>query len=139
MPDRISSNLPLANTRWERFALSVAAGAALGAAYRSAGYSSSWKSAQEAASRLSRNVKISDRIEFLTDQNRRAQQGSRDWLLYQLIRNVRICMGEEPVIFGDVAERPHSAPIYARLRDAHAANRALELLARSLGCLEERS
>ncbi|WP_188079447.1 terminase small subunit [Xanthobacter oligotrophicus] len=53
---------PLHNGRHERFAQELAKGKSADEAYVEAGYSGSSKSMQEAASRLSRNVKVQARV-----------------------------------------------------------------------------
>jgi phage terminase small subunit len=53
---------PLANARHERFAQELAKGSAIGAAYEAAGY----KESPASASRLSQNIKIEQRVRYLT-------------------------------------------------------------------------
>jgi len=56
----------LKNARWERFAQDLAKGSSQTEAYKAAGYVvATPKSAHEAASRLSRNIKVAVRVEEL--------------------------------------------------------------------------
>lgn len=80
---------PLANSRHERFAQSVASGMAAAAAYVEAGYTD--RGANAHASRLIANGSVAARIAWLKSQTARAASRSREDVVERLLR---IGMGE---------------------------------------------
>lgn len=94
------------------------------------------------ASALLANPKITTRLTRLRDQAASKAALSKAWVLERLMRNARIALGEEKVTLtvrprGKEGEDATTVTVEVTARDANAANKALELLARHLGLFEE--
>jgi len=136
----------LSNPRHERFAQELAAGKTGTAAYVAAGY----KESPGAASRLSKDVNIRERVaELLNDREQNHAQATaaaiervsltKEWVLSRLIANALAASGERPVR-KLVLRKGASEPVEVQVTevDRAAANRAYELLGREVGLFIER-
>lgn len=74
----------LKNSRHEKFAKLVSDGKSASASYRKAGYSAKGKSSDEAASRLSRNIKVAARILELKERSADRAEITRASVLREL-------------------------------------------------------
>lgn len=104
----------LENSRHEKFAQGLAQGMSAAEAYKAAGYNGD----RTAASRLSTNVNVQARVVELTERAAASVQITKEWVLEQLIDNLRLAK-----------EQGQLAP----------ANRAAELLGKELGMFIDRS
>lgn len=104
----------LENSRHEKFAQGLAQGMSAAEAYTAAGY----KGDRTAASRLSTNVNVQERVAELQERAAASVSLSREWVMEQLIDNASLAK-----------ENGDWAP----------ANRALELLGKELGMFVDRS
>lgn len=159
MPDVIDPSQALANPKDEMFAQGVAAGkTALDAFQNSHGYRDTGNASRKANQRL-----IKQRVKYLrgyvvvtparvvegctavgceeatksASDDFGAEQVTRDFVLANLKRNVQIAMGDLPVkmlVMPKGGVRP--VEVHVTMRDASAANKALELLGRELGMWE---
>lgn len=91
------------------------------------------------ASGLMQKGQIRARIEDIQAGAAERAELTKSWVLERLMRNVRICMGEEPIKLrlyskkaGEIIEED------VHIRDATAANRALELLGKELKMFTDR-
>lgn len=104
----------LENNRHERFAQELAQGKPVGEAYVQAGY----KPSPAAATRLSKNVKIKERVDELKNRAAEGVVISNQWVLERLVENaIRAAANED---FGP-------------------SNRALELIGKERGMFVDRS
>jgi hypothetical protein len=108
----------LENSRHEKFAQGLAQGMSAAEAYRQAGYEVKGNVAEAAASRLLRDVKVASRVEELKQRAAVSVQISREWVLEQLVDNLKLAKDT-----GQIAP----------------ANRAAELLGKELGMFVDRS
>ncbi len=114
----------LTNVQHERFCQELLKGNTIGGAYIAAGYKAKSNSiASAAGNRLLKNVKISARLEELRGKAADKAVLDRAWVIDRLMRNARIALGEETVVV-----RKGEDETEVTLRDAAAANKALELL-----------
>lgn len=136
---------PLKNAKWENFAMAKASGMTAGAAYQAAGYTATGNGAEVNASKLLKNPDVARRIDEIKAQ--RAEKTAdvealtKLWVIDRLMRNARICMGEEPI---KQRVRPKGAPdtvveLEVTDRDPSAANQALTLLGKELGMFVDRT
>jgi phage terminase small subunit len=123
----------LENTRHERFAQEVAAGKSASEAYQNAGYDAKGNSAEAAASRLLRNVKVADRVSELQERVAEGIVLTRQWVVERLIENANKAMQSVAVLDSD------GQPVGEYRYDGGVANRALELLGKELGMFVDRS
>jgi len=137
----------LNNPKHERFAQEMAAGKSATDAYTAAGYRPDRKN----AAKLRQRDDVSRRIaELLTTRDEMARAATekaieelaidRGWVISKLVENARIALGEVKTSVS-VLPKGKSEPIEAdvTMRDAAAANRALELLGKELGMFIDRS
>lgn len=123
----------LDDPRHEKFAQELARGASNADAYMAAGYNTKSVAAASAnANRLLKNAAVRARVEELQGKAAEIAVLDRAWVLDRLMRNARICMGEETVKVKrakrgttDVQE------IEVHARDPREANKALELLGKT--------
>src|SRR5215510_6403941 len=108
----------LPKNRHELFAQGLAKGLGIGAAYVAAGY----KPSPAAATRLSKNVKLQERVAELQAASAGKAGVSRQWVLERLKENVERCMTAVPVL--DREGRPTGQYTF----QSNLANKALELL-----------
>ncbi len=108
----------LENSRHEKFAQGLAQGMSAAEAYKAAGYEAKGNVAEAAASRLLRDVKVASRVEELKQRAAVSVQISREWVLEQLVDNLKLAK-----------DTGQLAP----------ANRAAELLGKELGMFVDRS
>src|SRR5262249_28671973 len=113
----------LPKNRHELFAQGLAKGLGIGAAYEAAGY----KPSPAAATRLSENVKLRERVAELQAASAEQATVDRRWVLERLKENVERCMQATPVL--DHEGNPTGKYKFA----GNAANKALELLGKELG------
>lgn len=118
----------LSNHRWERFAQELAKGKSATEAYSEAGY----KGDRTAASRLSSNVNVQQRVAELTARAAEGVVISRQWVIERLVENANRAMQAEAVMQDG---KPSGEYRY----EGSVANRALELLGKELGMFVERS
>lgn len=89
---------------------------------------------------LLQNSEITARIDALQSQAAEKAVLTKAWILERLMRNARICLGEETI---KLAIRPRDAESTIELdisdREGSAANRALELLGKEMGMFVERT
>lgn len=122
---------PLANPKHEAFAYGMATGKTLAAALADAGY----KPHPPSGARLLKNAKISERIDFIKAKVAKDREEAvqaltqkealtRQWVIDNLMKNVKICMGLEQTPDGHVPA---------------GANKALELLGQELGMFIKRT
>jgi phage terminase small subunit len=123
----------LTNAKHERFAQEIVKCSSSRDAYKAAGYNSKSDSvADAAASRLLSDVKIQGRIAELQGRAAEKVALNRSWVLERLMRNARITMGEEKVkITVKPKDSTETIDLDITMRDAGAANRALELLGKT--------
>jgi len=105
----------LTNPKHERFAQELAKGKSASEAYVAAGY----RESRSAASRLSTNVNVAQRVAELQERAADGVVLTRQWVIEQLIDNVSKAKSGEKL-------------------DGATANRALELLGKELGMFIER-
>lgn len=117
----------LDNARHERFAQAIAAGKNATDAYVSAGYEAKGNSAEAAASRLLRDVKVTARIAELQSRVAEGIVLTKQWVIERLVENANRAMQ---------AEAPKDGGDYKY--EGSVANRALELLGKELGMFVER-
>jgi phage terminase small subunit len=85
------------------------------------------------AAELLKNGNVTVRIRELQDGAAEKAQLSKAWVLERLMRNARICMGEETIKLKVYSKaRGEVIEVDATDRDSTAANRALELLGKEL-------
>src|SRR5262245_41234498 len=113
----------LPKKRHELFAQGLAKGLGIGAAYEAAGY----KPSPAAATRLSKNVKLQERVAELQAASAERATVTRQWMLERLKENVERCMTAMPVL--DREGKPTGRYRYQN----NLANKALELLGKALG------
>lgn len=111
----------LDNPRHEKFAQNLAKGMAAGEAYVGAGY----KHSPASATRLSKQVKIQERIRELQQVAVRETEVSATWVMKRLIAVHEAAMEGQPVL-----DR-YGNPTGSRLQNLSAANKALELIGKS--------
>lgn len=122
----------LENPRHERFAQELAKGRSQVEAYGLAGYMID----DGAASRLSGNVRVQDRVRELLDRAASRAEVSKSWVMERLMANARMCLGEDPLIVPGTEDAEGSVEFR---RDPAAANQALQLLGKELGMFVDRS
>src|SRR5262249_24306237 len=108
----------LPKNRHELFAQGLAKGLGIGAAYEAAGY----KPSPAAATRLSKNVKLQERVAELQGVSAERATVTRQWMLERLKENVERCMTEMAVL--DREEKPTEKYGY----QGNLAHKALELI-----------
>jgi phage terminase small subunit len=124
------TELPLSNARHEAYAQGLSSGKTSDQAYADAGYKRNRKN----ATRLKTNKDVVSRVAYLQAQKASIQQDAlkaiaqkevltRQWVLDNLVKNARMCMGLDPAPSG---HQPAGA------------NKALELLGKELGMFIER-
>ena len=118
----------LPKNRHEHFAQGLAKGLGIGAAYEAAGY----KPSPAAATRLSKNVKLQERVAELKAASAERATVTRQWMLERLKENVERCMTAMPVL--DREGKPTGKYRYQN----NLANKALELLGKALGMFVKR-
>lgn len=125
----------LDNPRHERFAQALAKGLSATDAYADAGYTGDRRN----AARLATNDDIATRVQEITDRAAVRVELSKAWVLERLMRNARVCLGEEPakVSFRVKRDEP-PAQLEMTQHDPAGANRALELLGKELGMFVDR-
>lgn len=127
---------PLRSARHEQFAQFISNGENAKTAYILAGYSE--HSAEQNSSRLIRNDEVLGRIEFLRLEKEKLHQVAvknvieasginKEWIINELIDNVKIAKAAEPVRDGE------GNPTGEYRTNIPAANKALELLGSELG------
>jgi len=119
---------PLPKNKHELFAQGLAKGLGIGAAYKAAGY----KPSPAAATRLSKNVKLQERVAELQAPSAERATVTRQWMLERLKQNVERCVQATPVL--DHEGNPTGKYKFA----GNAANKALELLGKALGMFTKR-
>lgn len=135
---------PLKNAQWEKMALAMAGGMDVGLAYEASGYKARGNAAQVNGCRLLRNPEIQARIDELKTRHVEVVQArdalDRQWVVERLMRNAAIAMGEEKVKL-TLNQKGTDTPIEIEvsMRDAAAANQALQLLGKELGMFVERT
>lgn len=119
---------PLENQRHERFAQELASGKSADQAYMDAGYEEN----RGNASRLKANENVTTRVRELQDMAAEKVAIDRAWVLERLMKNARICMGEETITI-KVKKRGSTEVLEIEIndRDAREANNALELLGKT--------
>lgn len=119
---------PLDNQRHERFAQELASGKSADQAYTDAGYEEN----RGNASRLKSNENVSARVRELQQMAAEKVAIDRAWVLERLMKNARICMGEESITI-KVKKRGSTDVVEIEVsdRDAREANNALELLGKT--------
>ena len=127
----------LPNQRWELYAQALAAGKSNDEAYEAAGYAKNRCN----ASRLKTNENIRNRVSELQEKAADAVVLNRAWVLDRLMRNVRICMGDEKTRLTVAPKTPEMPPfdIEGFDRDANAANKALQLLGQEVGMFVQKT
>jgi len=118
----------LAKHKHELFAQGLAKGLGIGAAYEAAGY----KPSPAAATRLSKKVKLQERVAELQAASAAKAEVSRQWVLKHLKENVERCMRAVPVL--DRESKPTGEYTY----QGNLANKALELLGKELAMFTKR-
>lgn len=117
----------LSNPKHEAFVQGLLKGLTADAAYEAAGY----KPNRFNASRLKTSENVKRRLEELqktvTEAVVKAAIVDREWVLEALLRNARICMGDEKVKISRVKEGAVTE-LEVTMRDAAQANAALKLL-----------
>lgn len=120
----------LPNTRHEKYAQCLAKGMTADEAYVAAGYTEN----RGNASRMKANDSIRARVEELSQKAADKAVVDQAWVLERLAKNARIAMAEEKV---KIAFKPKGSTatidLEVSMRDAGAANKALELLGKHLG------
>jgi phage terminase small subunit len=96
---------------------------------------------EKRACELLKNGKVAGRVTALRAEAATKATLSKSWVLQHLIRQVRITMGDEKIALtirpkGKDGEDAAPVSVEVSARDANAANKALELLARHLGLFE---
>lgn len=90
------------------------------------------------ASRMKANESIRARVDELVQKAAEKAIVDQAWVLNRLVRNARIAMAEEKV---KIAVKPKglttTVDLEVSMRDAAAANKALELLGKHLGMFEK--
>lgn len=118
----------LPNPKHERFVQGLLQGLSADAAYEAAGY----KANRGNATRLKANESVVKRLEELqktvTEKVVEAVKVDRQWVIETLLRNARICMGDEKVKLQKADKEGNIREITATMRDAAQANAALKLL-----------
>lgn len=129
-------NSPLENTKYEHFAQLVSNGESPPSAYVLAGYSD--KGAVQSSNRLLKNADICSRIAYLRSFKENKHEAAvsqamenvginKEWVLAQLVENVKMAKSAEPVKDSEgnnTGEYKQNLP---------AANKALELIGTELG------
>jgi phage terminase small subunit len=134
----------LPNARHERFAQAIADGQTAGVAYTAAGYACGPQKARGHGHRLRTREDVETRIaDLLRARERIAEKGmeraieqtalTKAWVLEKLRMNAERALQERPVLDKD------GNPTGEYRYEGAVANRALELLGRSLGIFIERS
>lgn len=118
----------LKNPKHERFAQGLLRGLTADTAYVEAGY----KAHRGNASRLRADESIEKRLNELQKtvekQVVEAVSVDRKWVIETLLRNARICMGDEKVTLQKTDKEGNVKTVEATMRDAAQANAALKLL-----------
>lgn len=117
----------LPDNRQEQFAQNIAAGMKIGAAYENAGYSPHPGNAR----RLLERPSLESRVRELTDPD--ITYVSTTWVMQNLVDNVKRAMQAEEVL--DKKGQPTGTYTY----QGNVANRALELIGKSLGMFVEKN
>ena len=136
----------LTNSKHELFVQNIAEGMSQVKAYQSAGYDANDRAASVAATRLLANPKIKARLDELlavkTKLLERSMQQThltKQWVIEKLKKNAMIALGEEKVKVSRVdKETGTTIEMEVVDRDPAAANKALELLGKTLGVFIER-
>ena len=137
----------LPNARHELFCQEVAKGKSAHEAYGLAGYNPNRRNAHV----LSKRSDISGRVsELLAARDKMAAVSTqmaaerlsldREWVLAKLVENARVALGDAPTkitLLRKGSDEPLTAEV--TMRDANAANRALELVGKELGMFIDRS
>src|SRR5262245_28581808 len=118
----------LPKNKHELFAQGLAKGLGIGAAYEAAGY----KTSPAAATRLSKNVKIRERVKELQEAAAEKVVLTKQWVLDRLKEIVERTMQAEPVL--DREGKPTGEYTF----QANGANKALELIGKELGMFVDR-
>jgi len=136
----------LSNSKHELFVQGIASGLSQVAAYKSAGYNANDRAASVAATRLLATPKIKARLEEVLQRRARASVIALDksaltkqWVIEKLMKNAMIALGEEKIKVTR-QDKDTGAQIEVEIvdRDASAANKALELLGKTLALFVER-
>lgn len=118
----------LGNPKHERFVQGLLQGLSADAAYEAAGY----KPNRGNATRLKANESILKRLEELQKTVEakvvEAVKVDRQWVIETLLRNTRICMGDEKVTLQKTDKDGNVKTAEITMRDAAQANAALKLL-----------
>jgi len=128
---------PLKNDKHEAFVRGLAKGLSGRAAYEAAGYTAAnERVADSAASRLLTDVKVVNRLNHLkaqvTEKVTEKVALNRAWVIERLMRNARICLGEEKIKIIKVnKETGEITEVEIFDRDPSSANKALELLGKT--------
>lgn len=136
----------LTNGKHELFVQNIAEGMSQVKAYQSAGYDANDRAASVAATRLLANPKIKARLDELlavkaklVERSMQQTQLSRQWVIEKLMKNAMIALGEEKVKVSKLdKETGTTVEMEIVDRDPSAANKALELLGKTLGVFIER-
>lgn len=125
----------LTNPKHERFAQELAKGKSATEAMEAAGYGDPRNS-----TRLTKNDEIRKRVDELQGNAAEKAELSRAWVLEHLMHNALVAVGAKKIKL-TVKHRGDDLPVdvEVNMRDATAANRALELLGRECGMFIERS
>jgi hypothetical protein len=127
----------LENERWEIYAQGLASGLSQGRAYIAAGYFPSAAS----ASRLSRNVKVLDRVSELKQRSADRVALSKCYVLEAVVENLEKALGRRPVRVTSrqkVGEEYQNVQSNVFLYRGDVANAALKLLGAELGLFTDR-
>jgi phage terminase small subunit len=128
----------LTNIKHEKFCIGIVKGLTPADAYVAAGYASAnYKVAAAAASRLLNDGRICARIAELTEKATVKAMSkaslSKQWILERLMKNAKIALGEEQIsVFMIDKESGQRVEVSITDRDASAANKALELLGKTV-------
>ena len=123
----------LANARHEKYCQARVTGLSVDKAYVEAGY----KRNNANAARLNGKDSIRDRIRELQEQSAEAATVTATEIIEGLRRNYRIASGQLPVAVGPVSDNGIPIEPYALKIDVHAANKALELLAKTINLFSD--
>ena len=123
----------LKNARHEKFAQARASGKSIDDAYVAAGYKRNGGN----ACRLNENESVAGRIrEFQKGAAKIAKVEAAD-IIAGLIENYKRAAGQLPVARGPVGDDGRPIGPYILVCDLHAANKALELLGKTIGIFHE--
>jgi len=122
----------LANSKHERFCQALAKGETADAAYVTAGYDAD----RGNAIRLKGKPHIQARVAELNERAATRAEISKSWVMERLAKNVRVCLGEEPLL---IPGEDGADPTEEYQHNPAGANQALQLLGKELGMFVDRS